>query len=207
MLIKLISLARRTRAAREATRQATAERNRLRAAERVVLGAGQTDFPGWEATDREVVDVACRDDFARLWAPGSRRLFLAEHVWEHLPAEAAAAGLRNCREFLAPGGCLRIAVPDGFHPDPEYIEHVRPGGTGAGADDHHALYTVDSLSKLVREAGLTSEPVEYWDAAGTFHSNYTDDRGRISRCLANDARNADGKPNYSSLIIDCVRPA
>ena len=57
----------------------------------------------------------------------------------------------NCYEFLRPGGRLRIAVPDGFHPEPGYIEYVRPGGTGIGADDHKVLYNYQSLRKLLEK--------------------------------------------------------
>ena len=31
---------------------------------------------------------------------------------------------------------IRIAVPDGFHADENYISIVKPGGTGEGAEDH-----------------------------------------------------------------------
>lgn len=34
---------------------------------------------------------------------------------------------------LKPGGYVRVAVPDGFHPDPAYIEMGRPGGYGTGS--------------------------------------------------------------------------
>jgi len=57
------------------------------------------------------------------------------------------AANKNAFDFLRIGGTLRIAVPDGCHPDPNYIEHVRPGGTGAGADDHQFLYTYKTITE------------------------------------------------------------
>jgi len=44
---------------------------------------------------------------------------------------------------------LRVAVPDGFHPNPGYIERVKPGGTGPGAGDHKILYTYRTLSAIL----------------------------------------------------------
>ena len=41
---------------------------------------------------------------------------------------------------MIPGGNFRIAVPDGFHTDPSYIENVKPGGTGEGSEDHKNLF-------------------------------------------------------------------
>ena len=66
---------------------------------------------------------------------------LAEHVWEHLDCFAAIVAAQNCFKYLKPGGYIRVAVPDGWHPDKDYIDYVKPGGWGAGSDDHHVLYT------------------------------------------------------------------
>jgi hypothetical protein len=72
----------------------------------------------------------------------------AEHVWEHLMPEQGATAARICHRFLRPGGYVRVAVPDGLHPDPKYVEWVRPGGSGLGAWDHTVLH----------RAALTAEP-------------------------------------------------
>lgn len=179
----------------------------IAAARRVALGSGYIEAAGWLATDRDVLDVTQRESFARYWAPGVVEAFVAEHVWEHLPPDAAALAVRCCFEFLAPGGTLRIAVPDGLHPDAGYREYVRPGGTGPGADDHHVLYDHTTLSALLAGAGFTVERQEYWDAAGEFHfTDWPDDRGRIVRSRRYDPRNQDGTLRYTSLILDGVKP-
>jgi predicted SAM-dependent methyltransferase len=129
-------------------------------------------------------------------------------VWEHLTPEAARTGAENCFEFLKPGGRLRIAVPDGFHPDPSYIEWVRPGGTGPGCDDHYHLFHHRSLSEILRNAGFEVQLLEYWDEKGRFHqSDWSREDGPIRRCAKDDPRNADGKLNYTSLIIDAIKPS
>ncbi len=51
---------------------------------------------------------------------------------------------------------IRIAVPDGFHKDENYIRSVKPGGTGIGADDHKHLFNYKSLSTLFEKQGFVS---------------------------------------------------
>lgn len=180
---------------------------RLADAKRIVIGAGHTDYAGWAATDRETLDLLKREDFARNWAAGTRETFLAEHVWEHLSGEQGLLAAKHCFEFLQSGGRLRIAVPDGQNPDPQYREHVRPGGTGPGADDHQMLYTAASLKALLESAGFVCTVLESWDGAGNFHSTDWDSRhGHIMRSRRFDPRNQDGKLGYTSLIIDAIKP-
>jgi predicted SAM-dependent methyltransferase len=102
---------------------------------------------------------------------------------------------------------VRIAVPDGFHTDKAYIDHVRPGGTGPAADDHKQLFNYRSLCTIFEEVGYSSTLIEYWDENGVFRSDYKngDEKGHIKRCLLNHRKNIDGKPNYTSLIIDFTK--
>ena len=174
---------------------------------RPVVGAGRTSFPGWFATDRATLDLLEREDFTRHWAPGTRTAFLAEHVWEHLSEEQGKQAAANCFEFLRHGGRLRIAVPDGLNPDPEYREHVSPGGSGPGADDHKMLYTAATLKALLAGVGFTCALLEYWDEAGHFHATEWDaNQGHIMRSRRFDPRNQDGSLRYTSLIVDAIKP-
>lgn len=180
----------------------------LQATKRIVIGAAGICAPSWVATEERFLDLCSVEDWTHLAAPGSIAAILAEHVWEHLDAGAAEAAARQCFAQLRPGGHLRVAVPDGLHPDPAYIEAVRPGGTGAGAEDHKVLYRYDSLAALFQRAGFEVRPCEHFDAAGRFHFHDWDPRdGMVWRSLRYDQRNRDGKPNYSSIILDAVRPA
>jgi predicted SAM-dependent methyltransferase len=109
----------------------------------------------------------------------------------------------NLKKYSAKNVNIRIAVPDGYHKDKEYIEWVRPGGSGIGADDHKHLFNWKSLSKYFEEHGFKAHPVEYWDKDGKFHTTYeNDEKGYVLRSFINDKRNSDGKPHYTSLIVD-----
>jgi predicted SAM-dependent methyltransferase len=170
---------------------------------RLVIGSGNIGQAGWIRTDIEYLNLLQRRDWQRYFLPDMIAAILAEHVWEHLSAEDGLVAARTCYEYLRPGGYLRIAVPDGHHPDPEYIQRVRPGGTGPGAHDHKVLYTVETLGQLLVSAGFDVRPLEYFDAEGRFCAQAWDpDDGLIRRSQKFDARNHDGKLRYTSLIID-----
>jgi predicted SAM-dependent methyltransferase len=174
---------------------------------RILLGAGYTEQEGWFSTDQNTLDLSQRAQFRRYWAPGTRVAFCAEHVWEHLDDATAHTALANCFEFLRSGGTLRIAVPDGFHPSPQYREHVRPGGTGAGADDHKILHTCQTLVPMMDAAGFRVRLVEWWDESGKFHAEpWSPEQGHIMRSANHDRRNKDGPLNYTSLIVDGTKP-
>jgi len=170
---------------------------------RIVIGAGGIFDAGWIPTDLDVLDILNEHHWRRSFAPGSIDAILAEHVWEHLAPDEAARAARFCHEYLKPGGYLRVAVPDGFHPDPTYIDWVRVGGSGAGATDHKVLYNHESFRRLFELAGFEIELLEYFDSQGNFHGGQWDPaRGRIHRSRRFDDRNQDGGLCYTSLILD-----
>lgn len=173
---------------------------------KLVVGAGKIFPEGWIPTDYDNLDVISPESWAALFTPNSIEMVLSEHVWEHLTLEQGTKALENIAKYLKKGGHVRIAVPDGYHSDPEYIEHVRPGGSGAGAADHKVLYTYKTLSNSMKEAGLKPQLIEYFDEKKKFYANPLDEsKGFVHRSLKNDSRNADGKPNYTSLIIDGIK--
>lgn len=173
---------------------------------KLVVGAGKIFPEGWIPTDYDNLDVISPDSWAALFEENSVHMVLSEHVWEHLTLEEGTKALKNIAKYLKTGGHVRIAVPDGYHPDKEYIDYVKPGGKGAGATDHKILYTYKTLSKSMEEAGLKPQLIEYFDENNEFQSNLLDEsKGFVHRSLKNDSRNADGKPHYTSLIIDGVK--
>jgi len=191
-----------------------AARRRLRAAIRecgsplkVIVGAGDTSLVGWIATDYPLVDITDLNSMKSWFGIGSVQAFLAEHVWEHLvPAQAQAAAV-NCYRLLVPGGHLRIAVPDGLHPNPEYIDHVKPGGTGPGSDEHQVLYTYRTLGGLLEAAGFEVHLLEWFDEAATFHFRaWNPNDGFVSRSTHYDERNAHDPTIFTSIIADAVKP-
>ena len=171
---------------------------------KIIIGAGSTRYDGWIATDIPAFDILNAGHWTLLFPERSIDRLLAEHVFEHLTPEQLGIVLRQARLYLKPGGRIRFAVPDGNHPDPNYIDRVRPGGAGSGASDHKALYDCDSISELLGEAGYDLQLLEYFDGASNFRRTpWQREDGFIGRSAENDARNAAGKLVYTSLIVDC----
>ncbi len=175
---------------------------------RIVIGASSAFDPGWIPTEIEALNILKEKDWERFFQPNSIDAMLAEHVWEHLTETEALQGAVLCRAYLKPGGYLRIAVPDGNHPDPEYIRWVRPGGSGAGASDHKILYTYRTLKQLFERAGFAVRFYEYFDEAGRFQfTEWSPEEGLIHRSKRFDKRNRDGRLRYTSIVLDAVKPA
>jgi predicted SAM-dependent methyltransferase len=170
---------------------------------RIVVGASGIYEDGWIATDIDTLNILRLADWERYFAKSPIDAILAEHVWEHLPWEEGILAAQNCYNYLRDGCYIRVAVPDGFHPNPTYIEWVRPGGSGAGANDHKVLYTYQSLSQIFEKVGFHVELLEYFDEQGIFHYNeWNKDTGMIHRSKRFDRRNQDGVLNYTSIILD-----
>ena len=173
---------------------------------RVVVGSGGYFEPGWIPTDIDTLNLLQHSDWDRFFKPASINAILAEHVWEHLNLEEGKNAIRYCFKYLRPGGYLRIAVPDGFHPDVEYIEAVKVGGSGPGSDTHKILYNYKLLQNILIEAGFKVQWLEYFDEEGCFHySEWDPNMGKIYRSKRFDERNLDGKLTYTSLIIDAIK--
>ena len=133
---------------------------------------------------------------------------LAEHVWEHLTPEEGSAAASLCFKYLKPGGYLRVAVPDGYHPNPDYHEWVRVGGASPMqiANGHKVLYTHDALRSLFERSGFRVKLFEYFDAAGTFHHHEWDEKaGKIWRSKRFDKRNVGGELVFTSIVLDAVK--
>lgn len=174
---------------------------------KVVIGAGGKYDEGWIPTNIEYLNLLKEKDWKKYFKRGTIDALLAEHVWEHLTPEQGALAAKNCFEYLKSGGYLRVAVPDGLHPAPEYIEWVRIGGKGPGAHDHKVLYTHETFGDLFESVGFKVNLLEYHDASGKFHFNDWDTKGgTITRSIRFDRRNQNGKLGYTSVILDAVKP-
>ncbi|MCW2309960.1 class I SAM-dependent methyltransferase [Rhodobium gokarnense] len=174
---------------------------------KIVIGAGGLRLPGWISTSETVLNLLKAEDWDHQFSARRIDAILAEHVWEHLTPEEGLRAARICFEHMAPGGHLRIAVPDGCHPDPAYIEKVRVGGTGPAADDHKVLFTHRSLTALLEDVGFDVRLLEYYDDAGTFHAaDWSPEDGMVFRSARFDARNRGGRLLYTSIIVDAVKP-
>ena len=180
---------------------------KIKGAKKIVVGAGETNYDGWVSLNYEQLNLLDSSSFLKYWKEGSRVTFLAEHVWEHLSLSDGYIAATNCFNFLIPGGRLRIAVPDGLHPDKSYIDNVRPGGIGIGAGDHKLLYDYRSLTRLLKKSGFNTKILEYWDENGKFNvQQWEINDGMVIRSIYHDPRNKNGTPTYTSLIIDAIKP-
>jgi len=158
-------------------------------------------------TEQLYLVLTVPDHWSSVFRKESIDAMVAEHVWEHMTLAEGAVAARTCFEYLKPGGYVRVAVPDGFHPRNDYIDYVKPGGTGPGADDHKILFTHVTLVALFERAGFGVELLEYFDDEHEFHCIPWDAaRGTIHRSKRYDSRNADGELVYTSLIIDARKP-
>lgn len=106
------------------------------------------------------------------------RGIFSEHCFEHLPLESIAGILRECYRVLAPGGSIRIVMPDGELYLTRYTEIMRgrgdlslPYAENHAVDGirspivtvnrifrHHGhlfIYDYDFLRQLLQQAGFT----------------------------------------------------
>jgi predicted SAM-dependent methyltransferase len=174
---------------------------------KVVVGSAGFYEKGWIPTELEFLNLLDESQWDLYFKRNSISNVLAEHVWEHLTPEQGMVAANTCFRFLKPQGKLRIAVPDGFHQDQSYIDFVKPGGLGAGADDHKILYNYQSLSAMLEHVGFKVELVEYFNEARAFvQQEWSVNDGHIHRSFKHDKRNRDGYPHYTSLIVDAIKP-
>jgi predicted SAM-dependent methyltransferase len=173
---------------------------------KVILGSGGNNLKGWISTDIDQLDITKKEDWLKFFKPAHVDAIIAEHVWEHLTEYGAKMAAQNSYNILKTGGHIRIAVPDGYFPDEEYINRVKPMGSGPGADDHKVLYNYKTLSSIFVNAGFTVKLLEYWDEKGQFHyTNWNAEDGLIRRSGVYDTRNKDGKLQYTSIILDAEK--
>jgi predicted SAM-dependent methyltransferase len=175
---------------------------------RVVVGSAGIKDKQWITTNMQYLNLLDDSHWRRAFRDHPVDAILAEHVWEHLTVDEGRRAAVQCFKYLRPGGYVRVAVPDGNHPDPEYIRWVDVGGVGPGASDHKVLYTYDSLRDVFAGAGFAVNLLEYYDEFGQFHAVPWDQaRGHIHRCRARGEQSINGRPvNYTSIILDATKP-
>jgi predicted SAM-dependent methyltransferase len=148
---------------------------------RIIFGAGGTNYVGWVSTDYPALDVTDQKSWASLFKFGQIDALLSEHVLEHLDDDQVVSAIENIHKYLKKGGYVRIAVPDGCHPNPEYIEAVKPGGSGL-------------------------ELLEWFDEQGAFNCiDWSAHDGMVTRSSRNDERNLIRPLSYTSLIVDAYK--
>jgi len=173
---------------------------------KIIIGAGRFSQKGWLPTDKRFLNLLKPSDWERLFKSSTIDAILAEHVWEHLTREEGFEAATICFKYLKKDGYLRVAVPDGFHPEPAYINYVEPGGNGPGCDDHKVFYNYLDFKNLFEKAGFKVELLEYFDKNGKFHyKQWEKEDGMIKRSKRFDKRNKNGKLNYTSIIVNAIK--
>lgn len=131
-------------------------------------------------------------------ADGSCAVVRASHVLEHFPRQQIPVVLREWARVLAPGGELRIAVPDLKIVAERYLEGVNQpteafimGGQVDAADYHQALFDAESLQRSLSAAGLML--IRRWDS-------------ELADCAALDiSLNLSGtKPDMPEIAVSAV---
>ena len=176
---------------------------------KIIIGAGKTQLNGWVSTQETELNLLCVDDFKRMFSDEKPTAFLAEHVWEHMNYEDGVKAAKNCYDFLADGGYIRVAVPDKNFRNDWYQNMVKVGGNGDvshPAFTHKIVYDYVTLTQVFEKAGFEVELLEWCDENGDFHYKYWNEKdGRIGRSLRFDTRNTGGKLGMVSIIIDAKK--
>lgn len=176
---------------------------------KIIVGAAETFQSGWLATNEQWLDITNPQDWETIFQ-GKQLLssVVAEHVFEHLTSQESLAALSYIHQHLVQGGSIRIAVPDGYHPDPDYLRHVGINGLGDDAADHKQLLNADSLSELLEQANFSNiQVVEGYDEAGNLTQEpWQAARGFVHRSRQNKSCDVwDFVDASTSLIIDAQK--
>ena len=115
--------------------------------------------------------------------------------------------LRNIVNHLIMGGRIRIAVPDGYNPNQDYIENVCISGIGDDAKDHKQLLNVQKLTDMMIQSGFDVEHIEGYQSDGQLiKKDWSSVNGFIRRSRKNKPDNSWNFPDAStSLILDGVK--
>lgn len=150
---------------------------------KIIVGAAETYQDGWYSTNEQWLDITNAEHWRELFV-GRVCLthVVAEHVFEHLTYEESEEALKQIYNHMLLGGRMRIAVPDGYNPDPVYLKHVGIGGIGDDAADHKQLLNVDVLTRLFEDGGFKARHLEGYKADGTLvQEDYSTQDGYIMR--------------------------
>lgn len=129
------------------------------------LGCGGHFHPDWVNADIAPHDSRVLQHDLQSRLPFEDSSFAAvyhSHVLEHIPKSQAAAFLNECHRVLAPGGVLRVVVPDLEMITRLYLKYLDEAVAGdEEAAKRHEWMTLELLDQLVREEG-GGEVLKYW---------------------------------------------
>lgn len=121
------------------------------------IGAGECHLPGYLNIDRKTGHEA----YPLAFEPESFSEIRASHILEHFPHGHIGAVLADWVAKLAPGGVLKIAVPDFAWVAQAYlsgadlpIQGYVMGGQCDSDDIHHSIFDEECLREALAAAGL-----------------------------------------------------
>ncbi len=129
------------------------------------LGAGDTKLPGYLNVDKRQGQPA----YPLPYPDDSAEEIYASHILEHYSHRQAPAALADWVRVLAPGGRIRIAVPDfdkivdsyKSGSDPQVEAHLM-GGHVDENDFHGSIWNEKKLRALMEQCGLVD--IEPWQS-------------------------------------------
>tara|TARA_B110000285_G_C15002075_1_gene551929 strand:- start:394 stop:825 length:432 start_codon:yes stop_codon:yes gene_type:complete len=138
---------------------------------------------------------------------------LAEHVFEHLTYDECIKALKNIHKYMIKNSKIRIAVPDGYNPDPIYLKNVDINGTGDAADDHKQLLNKDILFEILYKSNFKPHLIEGYDVNKKLYlEKYSIEDGFIKRSRQNNDPKYQHleeiwgfKDSKTSLIMDGIK--
>ena len=129
------------------------------------LGCGTRFHAAWVNLDITPAGSGVRQHDLRTRLPFKEGEFEAvyhSHVLEHLPHSQALPFLRECHRVLAPGGILRVVVPDLEMIARLYLKYLEGGLAGdSHAAQRYDWMVLELLDQMVREQS-GGEVRKYW---------------------------------------------
>lgn len=170
----------------------------------IIIGAGNTRYKGWVCTDLPVFNVLKASDWLSIFQKRSIDRILAEHVIDYWKEDKFRLFLRTASLFLSNNGYIRIAVPDGFNPNPAYAKYIRSGVDLNGFSDRKAMfYDYIMITKILSEEQYNHRFLEYFNEKSEFiYYPWKREDGFVKRSAEYDKRNKNVPLSYTSLIVD-----
>lgn len=150
------------------------------------LGCGMRHIPGYvhvDIMDAPHIDYLCSVDNLHVFKNGSVAVIYASHILEHFGRYEVENVLKEWYRVLAPGGIVRIAVPD-FAAVVEMYEHegLKDGTSGLVGlicggqrnefDFHKIIFDEPFLRSLLFKTGFRD--IRRWDWRDTDHAGIDD---------------------------------
>ncbi len=153
---------------------------------RLHLGCGNKYLPGFyhvDIVDAPHVDHAGHVDDLQFIPDNAVELIYACHVLEHFGRYEVSPTLREWYRVLAPGGVLRLAVPDfeavvatylkiGLEDGRNGLMGLVCGGQRTPYDHHKVVFDEPYLTRLLHQVGFAE--VRRWDWRTTDHAELDD---------------------------------